>query len=75
MRRSMPWTESGKSGLMFVSFSRTLNAFEVQLRRMSGLEDGIVDGLYRYSRPLSGGYYWCPPMKDGHMDLSAVRPA
>ena len=75
VRRSMPWTENGKSGLMFVSFSRTLNAFEVQLRRMSGLEDGIVDGLYRYSRPLSGGYYWCPPMKDGHMDLSAVRPA
>ena len=54
---------------------RTLNAFEVQLRRMSGLEDGIIDGLYRYSRPLNGGYYWCPPMKDGHMDLSAVRPA
>jgi putative iron-dependent peroxidase len=24
----MPWIENGKSGLMFVSFSRTLNAFE-----------------------------------------------
>lgn len=32
--------ENGKSGLMFVAFGRTLNAFEVQLRRMSGLEDG-----------------------------------
>ena len=73
VRRSMPWTENGKSGLMFVAFGRTLNAFEVQLRRMSGLEDGIIDGLYRYSRPLNGGYYWCPPMKDGRMDLSAVQ--
>jgi putative iron-dependent peroxidase len=75
VRRSMPWTENGKAGLMFVSFSRTLNAFEVQLRRMSGMEDGIVDGLYSFSRPLSGGYYWCPPLKDGRLDLSAVRPA
>ena len=74
VRRSMPWTENGKAGRMFVSFSRTLNAFEVQLRRMSGMEDGIVDGLYSFSRPLSGGYYWCPPLKDGRMDLSAVRP-
>ena len=72
VRRSMPWTENGKSGLMFVAFGRTFNAFEVQLRRMSGMEDGIIDGLYRYSRPLNGGYYWCPPMKDGRLDLAAV---
>ena len=75
VRRSLPWTENGKSGLMFVSFSRTLNAFEVQLRRMSGMEDGIVDALYSFSRPLNGGYYWCPPLKDGRLDLSALRPA
>ena len=75
VRRSMPWIENGKSGLMFVSFSRTLNAFEVQLRRMSGMEDGIVDALYSFSRPLNGGYYWCPPLKDGRLDLSALRSA
>jgi putative iron-dependent peroxidase len=39
---------------------------------MSGLEDGIVDGLYRISTPLTGGYYWCPPLKDGRLDLSGV---
>jgi len=53
----MPWIENGKSGLMFVSFSHTLNVFEVQLRRMSGMEDGIVDALYSFSRPLNGGHY------------------
>jgi len=28
--------------------------------------------LYRISRPITGGYYWCPPLKDGRLDLSAV---
>lgn len=73
VRRSMPWIEGDKGGLMFLAFGCTLNAFEVQLRRMSGLEDGIVDGLYRMSRPITGGYYWCPPLRDGRLDLSALQ--
>lgn len=72
VRRSMPWTQGQDAGLMFLAFGRTLDAFEVQLRRMSGLEDGITDALYRFSRPLTGGYYWCPPRKDGLLDLSAL---
>jgi putative iron-dependent peroxidase len=36
---------------------------------MSGLEDGIVDALFVFSRPTTGGYYWCPPLKDGRLDL------
>ena len=36
---------------------------------MSGLEDGVVDALYRFSRPLTGGYYWCPPMTEQGLDL------
>ena len=72
VRRSMPWTAGADAGLMFLAFGRSLDAFEVQLRRMSGLEDGIVDALYRFSRPLSGGYYWCPPRRDGLLDVSAL---
>ncbi|SDK94587.1 putative iron-dependent peroxidase [Pseudomonas delhiensis] len=72
VRRSMPWTAGSDAGLMFLAFGRTLDAFEVQLRRMSGLEDGIVDALYRFSRPLSGGYYWCPPRGAAGLDLSAL---
>lgn len=72
VRRSMPWTEGDAAGLMFLAFGCTLDAFEVQLRRMSGLEDGIVDALYRFSRPLTGGYYWCPPCNAGVLDLSAL---
>ena len=72
VRRSMPWIEGDRAGLMFLAFGHTLNAFEVQLRRMSGLEDGITDGLYRMSRPITGGYYWCPPLLDGRLDLRAL---
>jgi putative iron-dependent peroxidase len=73
VRRSMPWIEGDRAGLMFLAFGFSLDAFEAQLRRMSGLEDGITDGLYRISRPITGGYYWCPPLKDGHLDLRVLR--
>ena len=73
VRRSMPWVEGDRAGLMFLAFGYSLDAFEVQLRRMSGLEDGIVDGIYRMSRPITGDYYWCPPLKDGRLDLRALR--
>ena len=40
---------------------------------MAGKDDGIVDGLYRFTRAVSGGYYWCPPiLEDGALDLRAV---
>ena len=72
VRRSMPWADNGQAGLMFLAFGHSFDAFEAQLRRMSGLEDGIVDGLYRISTPLTGGYYWCPPVLNGHLDFSAL---
>lgn len=73
VRRSMPWSEGGQAGLVFLAFGHSFDAFEAQLRRMSGLDDGIADALYRFSRPITGGYYWCPPLKDGRLDLSALR--
>jgi len=72
VRRSMPWSNEQGAGLMFLAFGHSFEAFEAQLRRMSGLDDGIVDGLYRFSRPITGGYYWCPPLSAGRLDLSAL---
>ncbi len=72
LRRSMPWTEGMHGGLVFVAFGAAFDAFEAQLRRMIGLEDGIEDALFRFTRPLDGAYYWCPPMRAGRLDLSAV---
>ena len=72
VRRSMPWADNGGEGLMFVAFGPSLDAFEAQLRRMAGLEDGVVDRLFRFSHPVSGSYFWCPPVKDGKLDLSIL---
>ena len=72
LRRSMPWVEGSESGLNFVAFGKSLDAFEAQLHRMAGHDDGITDALFAFTRPLTGGYYWCPPMKDGKLDLSRL---
>ena len=70
LRRSMPWSEGRKAGLVFVAFGKSFDAFEALLKRMVGAEDGIPDALFGFTRPVSGSYFWCPPVKDGHVDLS-----
>jgi putative iron-dependent peroxidase len=72
VRRSMPYGSVGEHGLYFVAFGRSLDAYERVLTRMAGHEDGVVDGLFQFSRPVSGGYYWCPPLRDGRLDLRAL---
>lgn len=72
VRRSMPWAEAMRAGLMFVAFGASLNAFEAQLRRMVGLEDGIADALFGFTRPVTGAYYWCPGIRRGRLDLTPL---
>lgn len=72
LRRSMPWALGHKMGLMFVAFGCTLDAYEAQMRRMAGLDDGITDGLFQMSQPVSGSYLWCPPMVAGQPDLRQI---
>jgi porphyrinogen peroxidase len=76
LRRSMPWqsTSQGQkqagqipadqapSGLMFAAFGKSFDAFEAQMRRMAGLDDGVEDALFQFSKPLSTSYFWCPPL-------------
>lgn len=72
LRRSMPWTNAIEEGLVFVAFGHSFDAFEALSRRMLGLEDGTVDALFRFTRPLTGSYFWCPPLKGARLDLSAL---
>jgi len=72
LRRSMPFSGTSGDGLMFVAFGKTLDPFEMQLKRMVGLDDGIPDALFRFSHAISGAYYWCPPVRNSQLDLSAV---
>ena len=69
LRRSMPWRDHRGAGLVFVAFGSTLAPFEAQLRRMVGLDDGIVDGLFQFTRPVTGGTWWCPGVKDGQLGI------
>jgi putative iron-dependent peroxidase len=72
LRRSMPWGDVREHGLYFVAYGATLDPFERVLRRMAGAEDGIPDALLRFSRPLTGGYFWCPPVDGDRLDLRAL---
>jgi porphyrinogen peroxidase len=72
LRRSMPWVEAQQAGLVFVAFGHSLDPFDRLLRKMVGADDGIVDALFSFTRPLSGSYFWCPPMKSGTLDLRAI---
>jgi putative iron-dependent peroxidase len=71
VRRSMPWGTLKEHGLVFVAFVENLDRFERVLHRMAGLDDGHVDGLMGFTRAVSGGYYWCPGLRDDGLDLSA----
>lgn len=74
LRRSMPWADATGEGLQFVAFDHSFNSFEAQLKRMLGLDDGVSDALFRFTKPITGAYFWCPPMKsDGSgLDLLAL---
>lgn len=70
LRRSMPWSDDSQNGLVFVAFGHSYDAFEAILHRMTGQEDGITDALFNFTHPVSGNYFWCPPIKNNAIDLS-----
>jgi putative iron-dependent peroxidase len=65
LRRSMPWSDGRNSGLMFAAFGKSFEAFELQLKRMVGADDGITDAVFKMSKPMTGSFFWCPPAVDG----------
>ncbi|MBN3727411.1 Dyp-type peroxidase [Burkholderia sp. Ac-20379] len=73
LRRSAPWADERRAGLYFVAFGHSFRAFEVQMRRMVGATDGVLDGLFRFTQPVTGAFFWCPPASaDDRLDLSAL---
>ncbi|TKB57142.1 MAG: Dyp-type peroxidase [Nitrospira sp.] len=72
VRRSMPWADETGEGLVFVAFGESFRPFEALLRRMVGADDCIADALFTFTRPISGNYFWCPPMHKGKLDLRAL---
>lgn len=63
VRQSLPWgTASGKNGLYFCAYSARLHNIEQQLLNMFCETDGKLDGMLRFTRPVTGGYYFVPSL-------------
>jgi porphyrinogen peroxidase len=59
-RRNMPYGTVTDHGTMFVGFSSEQRPLAEMLTGMAGREDGVRDALTRYTRALSGAYYFVP---------------
>ncbi len=58
-RRNMPYGTVTAHGTMFVGFAATQKPLDAMLRSMAGL-GGPRDALTRFTRPLTGAYYFVP---------------
>lgn len=59
-RRNMPYGTVTNHGTMFVGFSADQRRLSAMLESMAGLAGGTRDALTRYTRPLTGAYYFVP---------------
>jgi porphyrinogen peroxidase len=59
-RRNMPYGTVTNHGTMFVGFSADQRRLTKMLESMAGIGDGIRDALTKYTRPLTGAYYFIP---------------
>jgi putative iron-dependent peroxidase len=59
-RRNMPYGTVTNHGTMFVGFSADQRRLSDMLESMAGLSSGTRDALTRYTRPLTGAYYFVP---------------
>jgi putative iron-dependent peroxidase len=59
-RRNMPYGTVTEHGTMFVGFCAEQRPLARMLESMAGADDGSRDALTRYTRPLTGAYYFVP---------------
>ena len=62
-RRSAPVGGVRDPGLYFLAFGADLGRFQALLHSMFGLTgDGLHDRLLRFSKPITGSFYYAPPV-------------
>jgi porphyrinogen peroxidase len=59
-RRNTPYGTVTDHGTMFVGFAAAQRPLATMLESMAGLVNGTRDALTRYTRPLTGAYYFVP---------------
>lgn len=62
-RRNMPYGNVEDHGTVFVGFSAEQKRLSRMLESMAGLITGTRDALTRYTRPLTGSYYFVPSVE------------
>ena len=62
-RRNMPYGTVTDHGTMFVGFSAEQRRLTAMLDSMAGVADGQRDALTRYTRPLTGAFYFVPSVE------------
>jgi putative iron-dependent peroxidase len=61
-RRSTSYGDLDEHGLLFVGFSADQRRLDLMLDRMVGAADGVRDALTNWSTPLTGAFYFAPPV-------------
>ena len=63
LRQSMPFGDLSEQGLIFASYSKTPDIFNLMLRSMvEGDEEGNVDHLMQYTSASYGSVFYMPPI-------------
>ncbi|MFS2222141.1 Dyp-type peroxidase [Pantoea sp. B65] len=63
LRQSLPYgSASGTNGLFFIAYCATLYNIEQQLLSMFGETDGKYDAMLRFTKPVSGSYFYAPSL-------------
>jgi putative iron-dependent peroxidase len=69
LRRSIPWIDIGRAGLVSTAFCKSTNALTALFNRMIGIGDGVIDALFRSMQPLTDCYFRYSPLCGGEIDL------
>ena len=62
-RRNMPYGTVTKHGTMFVGFAAAREPLQTMLESMAGVKTGTRDALTRFTKPVSGAYYFVPSIE------------
>jgi putative iron-dependent peroxidase len=62
-RRNMPYGTVTEHGTVFVGFSAHQRRLSAMLDSMAGITTGVRDALTRYTRPVTGAYYFIPSIE------------
>ncbi|MGF1719711.1 Dyp-type peroxidase [Vibrio kyushuensis] len=61
VRHSLPYgSASGEHGLLFIAYCNRIHNFKVMLESMYGETDGKTDQLLRFTKAVTGAYFFAP---------------